>query len=277
MAENLFCAVCGTRTVNGVCPKCNPGMAQGGYGNADNDKYRKIFVDSNEQFVGALGNSYLQNFLLSGSISNGFSVISNRRVYFNGTTFYLNNGQFTKQTESKIVDLKDVTGSGTIAINPVKFLALGLLFMILGVILFFVAIGSAASGASGAGPGVMLLAGLPIGIVGIVFLVVYFKKKMTLLKIDFAGGCIAFNIKWYPPAECDAFQRSLRMAKDNAQREEENRSANAMRAAMSAVAMPQQAAPAASGADELMKYASMLEKGLITQEEFNAAKARLLK
>ena len=105
----------------------------------------------------------------------------------------------------------------------------------------------------------------------------YFKKKMTLLKIDFAGGCIAFNIKWYPPAECDAFQRSLRMAKDNAQREEENRSANAMRAAMSAVAMPQQGAPAASGADELMKYASMLEKGLITQEEFNAAKARLLK
>ena len=41
-------------------------------------------------------------------------------------------------------------------------------------------------------------------------------------------------------------------------------------------AMPQQSAPAASSADELMKYASMLEKGLITQEEFNAAKARLL-
>ncbi|MBP3856682.1 MAG: SHOCT domain-containing protein [Ruminiclostridium sp.] len=272
MAEDLFCAVCGTRTVNGVCPKCNPDMAQGGYGNADYDRYRKIFVDSNEQFVGALGNNYLQNFLTSGSVGNGYAAISNKRVYFNGTTFTKNEkNRFVKQNESKIVDLKDVTGTGLVAFNNIGAIFGGVISFVMAAVMLIS--GIAMNPRSGGGI-LSLLGGVVFLFLGIFCIVMYNVRKTTLLKIDFAGGCIAFDIKLYNRAEVDTFQRNIRIAKDNALKEEENRSANAIRSAMSA--MPQQSAPAASSADELMKYASMLEKGLITQEEFNAAKARLL-
>lgn len=272
MAENLFCAVCGTRTVNGVCPKCSPGVAQGGYGNADNDRYRKIFVDSNEQFIGALGNNYLQNFLTSGSVGKGYAAISNRRVYFNGTTFTKNEkNRFVKQNESKIVDLKDVTGTGLVAYNNIGAIIGSVTGFLMALVLI---IGGIALNPSSGGGILLLLGGFIFLILGVFGIIMYNVRKTTLLKIDFAGGCIAFDIKLYNHTEVDAFQRNIRIAKDNALKEEENRSANAIRSAMSA--MPQQAAPASSGADELMKYASMLEKGLITQEEFNAAKARLL-
>lgn len=199
MAEDLFCAVCGTRTVNGVCPKCNPGMAQGGYGNADYDRYRKIFIDSNEQFVGALGNNYLQNFLTSGSVGNGYAAISNKRVYFNGTTFTKNEkNRFVKQNESKIVDLKDVTGTGMVASNNIGPIIGSVMGFIMALILIIG--GIALNPSSGAGI-VTLLGGFLFVCLGVAGIIAYFVRKTTLLKIDFAGGCIAFDIKLYNRAE----------------------------------------------------------------------------
>ena len=89
--------------------------------------------------------------------------------------------------------------------------------------------------------------------------------KKNLLQIEFAGGCIAFDVKLYGFQACENFQKILRTAKDEAVEEAENATAEAVRSAMSSVAAPVVTQPAASsGADELMKYAELLEKKLIT-------------
>ena len=137
MAENNFCRNCGTAMQNGVCPKCGTGnnaapaqtyaqansvgYAGNGYaGNTyagndyavDNLDYSRLFTSSKERYVASLGNGYLANFLTSGSIGNGFAVVSDKRVYFRGNMININGKRLMHRQTSKVVDLKDVTGTG---------------------------------------------------------------------------------------------------------------------------------------------------------------------
>jgi len=49
----------------------------------------------------------------------------------------------------------------------------------------------------------------------IVFLVMYFIKRMTLLCVEYAGGNIAFDVRWIQQHEQDDFIRNIHLAKDN--------------------------------------------------------------
>jgi len=114
---------------------------------------------------------------------------------------------------------------------------------------------------------------------GVAFHIAYLFTRINLLKIEYAGGCIGFDIAWFPMKECNYYQKQLRLAKDKAVEEAENATANAVTNAMSqmaAVAQPV-AVSASSNADELFKYADLMDKGLITREEFDEIKAGLLK
>ncbi len=79
-----FCVRCGAELIDGVCPKC----AQGG-GNRTDERFKRFFVSPKEKLVTTLGNTYIQNFLSDGSISQGFAVVSDKRMYFQGTTYEL--------------------------------------------------------------------------------------------------------------------------------------------------------------------------------------------
>lgn len=50
----------------------------------DNLDYSRLFTNPKEQYITSLGNGYLANFLTSGSIGNGFAVVSDKMVYFRG-------------------------------------------------------------------------------------------------------------------------------------------------------------------------------------------------
>lgn len=337
-----FCSKCGAELINGACPKCS--QAQGDpqqsteQQNDSGEKFKRFFMNPKERFVCALGNGYIQNFLADGYVGKGFAVVSDKRVYFNGKSYEVHSRRLKAMNESRIVDLKDVTGTGVrtitypllwimsiaaavlavviatiVAVNigksdhmasemiwgnlfiffPISFVIVSILYLLYYIfrkkVLLIYAFALTAIVLAGlillnnfiwdSSRGVFI--DITIFIPAAALLVSYFKSIKTILTISYAGGCIAFDINWYPKEESDEFQRMLRIAKDKAVEDSENATANAMREVVSTVVgqssvQNQQSQVAVSTADELMKYAQLYKDGLLSEEEFAAIKAKML-
>lgn len=112
--------------------------------------------------------------------------------------------------------------------------------------------------------------------ISIFFIFLYYKSKLSLITIQFAGGEIAFDIRWFSQQEIADFQRQLRLAKDKAVEEADNAVANKFTQAMNGMQLTQNQSPQMNIADELTKYANLLQQGMITQEEYETVKRRLL-
>ncbi len=95
----------------------------------------------------------------------------------------------------------------------------------------------------------------------------YLKKRKTMFQIQYAGGCIAFDVSYYAKAEIDDFQKQLRRAKDFAEE-----SASKVVVTESLMQSPAQN----NVPDELRKYSELLKEGLISQEEYDAIKKKIL-
>ena len=208
----------------------------------------QFFVNKNERLISTLGNSYIQNFISNGILSKGFSFITDKRVYIQGKSynvFYNNSGnpKIVKNSRSQIVDLKDVTGTEIKHYNPIHYLIIAIVFFIFLLILLSIGFSE------------FKIYIIPI-ILAYVFL--YFKNKISLISIQYAGGEIAFDIRWFSQNEIDNFQKQLRLAKDNVVDNPINNNYNV------------------SSADELIKYGQLLQKGLISPEEYQNIKRNLL-
>lgn len=62
-------------------------------------KYEKrysFFVEPSETMVAELGHNYVQNYISTGTISNGFAVVTQKRVYFKGKCYSNINGKWKK-------------------------------------------------------------------------------------------------------------------------------------------------------------------------------------
>lgn len=280
---NKFCDKCDAMLVNGVCPNCSRAPASTQYQqtnaqyqpqqpmvnvNPNDERFKSIFMSPKEKFVCALGNGYLINFLANGLLSKGFAVISDKRVYYKGTSFEFTGKKLTARKDARTVDLKDVTGTEVASFNPISIMVMAVMFIIAGIVLSMIGC-SASSG--GVGVGLFFIISV---LMGGGLLITYRLVRKTLLKINYAGGYIAVPLSWYPAQEGENFQKMLRIAKDNAIEEAENATANAVRTAMSNIAPQPQAA--ASTADELAKYAQLYKDGLISEQEFADIKAKLL-
>jgi len=283
------CKICGENLIDGVCPTCTEKYTQEA---APDSRFRNFFMNPNERLVCVLGNTYLQNFLTSKEITKGFSVVSDKRVYFRGTTYWVQGKKIRKMQESKTVDLKDVTGTSVTYLENTWMKILGkILLVIYGIALlqligfiFFNAFAVPVEDLDiNPATGIVALAVplFPLFIIGVVLMIRYNMSKINILQIEYAGGCIGFDINWFPTSESTEYQKQLRLAKDKAIEEAESATANAVTAAVSQIAAIQPAAvaaaPASSNADELVKYAELFEKGLITREEFDEYKAALKK
>ncbi len=97
----------------------------------------------------------------------------------------------------------------------------------------------------------------------------YLKKRKTMFQIQYAGGCIAFNVSYYAKAEIDDFQKQLRRAKDLY----EEHSISPVPVKETPVQVQPQST---SASDDLRKYAELLKEGLISQEEYDALKKKTL-
>ena len=211
--------------------------------------------------------------------------MSDKRCYFNGTSFDIVTSRSGKRKlirtkRSRIVDLKDVTGTGYDSQENSGLKIVFNIFFVLTVISILLSIKAHFFA------GVMLITILLAGI-SIIFGFLYLKSRNTFLAVQFNGGEIAFPVKWFPISECDNFQRLLREAKDKAIEESESAVANKLSDTISkSVGAGEVRGAGTSGtngdgiglgiADELAKYADLLSKGIITQEEFNTVKKKLL-
>ncbi len=104
----------------------------------------------------------------------------------------------------------------------------------------------------------------------------YLKKRKTFFEIQYAGGRIAFDVSFYALAEIEDFQRMLRRTKDLAE-VGSSMAEGTMYEAKQAMATEQATSVSVPDkAEELRKYAKLLEEGLISQDDYNAMKKKVL-
>lgn len=101
----------------------------------------------------------------------------------------------------------------------------------------------------------------------------YLKKRKTMFQIQYAGGFIAFDVSYYAKAEIEDFQKQLRRTKDYA---EEVKTTAKDTAAPTTDRTETPQTTQNSTPDELRKYADLLKDGLISQEDYDAMKKKLL-
>lgn len=220
----------------------------------------------------------------------GFAFITDKRVYFKGTCLTGTGKKFKKSNEERTVDIKNVTGSGFIYHNPIGLKIAAIIFFAIGVIWLFKLVQYILTPHIISGfmkninyymknisnymnslfiPFILMFFS-PL-IFGILLFLAYLRKRKTLFRIEYAGGCIAFDVSLYAKAEMDDFQKQLRRTKDLA----EETSVTTAPAEPLTQAAAQAPAPA-NAPDDLRKYADLLKDGLISQEEYDAIKKKTL-
>jgi hypothetical protein len=85
--------------------------------------------------------------------------------------------------------------------------------IIVGIMLCIAFIPLLAVGASG-GIAVLITLSILSLVFGVGLFISYHLTRVTLLKIEYAGGAIGFDIKWFPMEESQQYQKSLFLAKD---------------------------------------------------------------
>lgn len=235
------------------------------FSDQEKDKIHGIFVTRDEKYIASLGNGYIASFLAKGILGMGFAIVSDKRVYFKGSCLTGKGKNFVISNEERTVDTTDITGSGFIFRNevggPIFGMVMSIFVMLIGVLFMCYEFMAWSSDC--------LIIGLClIGVSSIFFFLSLFylrKAEKTYFEIQYAGGKIAFDVSFYAKAEIDEFQKQLRLAKDNAIKQE-NQTAPAVSVQTSAGDIT----------ENLMKYAEMLKNGLISQEEYEALKKKLL-
>ena len=231
-----YCDKCGTALVDGLCPKCLERDADSK--REQNAKFKKMFVSPTEKVVAILGNSYVQNFMHDRSIRKGFAVVSDKRVYFKGKSYEItgaSNGKkrLTKYRKSRVVDLENVSGAGFDNYSNVLMAIMACIFLVTAIIMFIVAavcteyakyIYSEYSeyleysvyseyveyAEYAVAAGFVLL--IPV----LICFFLYLAKKKSIVVIQYAGGVIGFDKRWFTEQEVEQFQKQLFLAKDKA-------------------------------------------------------------
>ena len=284
--QDEFCYNCGAQITRKKekqkdKPKNKPEVQEYQLKEKEIEKLSQSFASKDEKYIASLGNGYIMNYLANRSMNKGFAFITDKRVYFKGSCLSGAGKKLVKTNEERTVDVKNVTGSGFIyqrywGILIALFVSLlaSLAGAVWGVLLSFLSGGSTAPGGAAEGSSLDTFY-VPIAILGITLVIAccigiknYLLKRKTLFRIEYAGGCIAFDVSFYAKAEIDDFQKQLRRVKDFA---EETATIKTV-----AVGTPTQA-PAQNGTpDDLRKYADLLKEGLISQEDYDAMKKKLL-
>ncbi|MCM1542542.1 MAG: zinc ribbon domain-containing protein [Blautia sp.] len=200
----MFCGNCGKQIEDSsnVCPYCGAVVKKEILAGNDN-KYAKIFVEPDENYIGSLGDGYINSYLTGKSIKRCIAFLSDKRVYLRGNMIDTNNGKFQRFNMQKTIDLEDITGTGFLYYNP-------LWKLILAIVLFLFALFIGIPSARYIPP----LPVLPI-IPAILLIVSYLKGRITLFSIEYAGGCIKFDASIYGLAESQDFEKQIRRAKNN--------------------------------------------------------------
>lgn len=217
----------------------------------EENQFTAMFASPDERLVSVLGNNIAQTFFATGTIGKGFAVLSDRRVYFKGKCLQRTGKRFSAIHEERVVDVSNVTGTGFVHTKPVWLLVISIVLFVLAAFYFVASVANLAFNG--------LLVVLLFGGLGGLFLWLYNSRKRTIFEIAFAGGGIGLDASWIDAQEAEFFQKNIRLVGDNLKRQE------------------RQYARGGNAAGELAQLAQLLEKGMITQAEFEEQKRRLLR
>lgn len=262
----MQCSNCGKplNASQAFCPSC--GQAQTASGGKNDTarfaKFRSLLFDPSEEIIAILGNNMAQKFISTGQLSNGFAILTDKRVYFKGKCLIRRGKGFYSKLEEKAVDLSDVTGTGFVHNKALWAKIAMFLCAFLGGLFAFVFLVATNT----ASP----LLGLLLSVSAIlIFFFLYKRYNYSAFEISYAGGGIAFDMHWITQGESHEFQRELNVLKDKLK--------TAAAPAFVPVQMPVPPAPAETNVpQQLVQYKQLLDQGVITQEDFDKKKQQLL-
>ena len=278
----MFCKKCGAELSDGICPRCTQDESN----SADDSekKIKKLFLSQHERVIAVLGKKYSEQYLKTEKCSHGFAVVSDEKIYCFGKSYNIRKNIFGKKSprkteQSKTIDIKDVTSIGDSVfhyrfwqIESIVCLAL-IIFAIICILNGIQTDGQQTSEVeqfitnSFAAIGVIAT---PLLFIGMLFrLILCAISKIKMITIKYSGGEIAFDIADFTAEEIDNFRKKLQLTIDKAVAEKHN-------AEQAVLLMAHQSTPHNGRADELVKMADLLSKGLISQEEFNKIKKELI-
>lgn len=184
----------------------------------DESAYSKVFVEPDEQLLGTLGNGYLEN-ILGKKVKKTHALLTNKRVYFQGTFFSGSGKTLQQDIIEKIVDLEDITGTCFRYNKPIGIIISIIISIITTVITGIV--GAVWCDICGGNSEEMVLAafaGIFIGILisALIFTIKYLLSRKVDFILEYAGGAIRFDAKIVGLSNVKDFNKQIRRAKDHA-------------------------------------------------------------
>ena len=162
-------------------------------------KQSEQFVDPSETAKATLGTNYAQNVLAGGKVEQDSAVLTEKRLYYKGDLFSGSGKNLMSIKGEYIVPVEDISMTSFVHGESTGGKLFGLLLILVGTGLFFV----------------FPPAGIVAALAGVVFLIKGFLGKSTVLEVSFPGGRFRFDVKWYPIADMQDFQRQIHLVKDH--------------------------------------------------------------
>lgn len=212
-----------------ICPKCgknyndetdycmNCGVKLAGSVSQENEIYepeedeeikisqsnKDILIDNDEEIYAELGTGYIKNIITNGDISSVKAILTQKRLYLSGKTYIISKNTLMELSESKIINVEDITGTGFVYFNNAMFISIAMLLIFGGFLLYDY---------------VMTLA-IIMFIASALFFINYFITRKSLFKIEYPGGSIGFDVKMLNRQESVKFQILLYKVKDQRKKE----------------------------------------------------------
>ena len=178
----------------------------------ENRVREQIFADpQQENYVCTAGTKNLNRFLDTGRLNKAFAVLSDCSVYCKGRfTVQKNGAPAAKRLAEYRVDIPEISSVKHIRAWRYWLLGLSIFFLLLAALMPFVV----PLLQKLARPRLVTLTpaidAIVCGLLGLVFLLLFFLHRTTLLQISYPRGKIRLNANKLPPAEERVFVKKLR-------------------------------------------------------------------
>lgn len=170
---------------------------------------QQIFADpEQENFVCAVGQSALKQYLNSGRLGRGFAVLSDFSVYCKGRCLIQKRGSsaHNRLVEYRI-DVPDIAGVKFVRRNPSWLLSLCYFFLILAPVVLILELLTHYSASTSLTPILdVVICLLLSGCFGLIYLL----HRKTFLQISYSRGSISLDATALPETEVRLFARNLR-------------------------------------------------------------------
>ena len=131
----MYCKKCGKEieSSTSICPNCgeinNPSAVEG------QEQASKLFLEADEKLLAQMSRSYASNFLIGGTLSSDYVVLSDRRMYYSGK--YIGRVGRAKLAHARgniILPLEQISSALSVRITNIGMLIWGALLSIAGIV-----------------------------------------------------------------------------------------------------------------------------------------------